>query len=281
VRKVISASRRTDLVAFFPGWLAEAVQKERAVFLAPSGRPSVVDLSPASVHTFVLWSKNFQNLIDNRDGLRDGLGRYDQLTFHFTITGLGGAPVEKEVPPAEAALGQLEPLLEIAGDPRRISLRFDPVIYWTENNETRSNLAFFDGLAGKAASLGIRDIRFSFAQWYGKSRRRAERAGFAFVDPPLEAKRIDARYLAGIAGRHGLNLFCCSQDFLADIPGIRPSACIDGRRLSGCHPEGLPAAVGKDRTQRRECRCTVSIDIGSYTQTCPHSCIYCYANPRV
>ncbi|MCK4557835.1 MAG: DUF1848 family protein [Candidatus Aminicenantes bacterium] len=33
--------------------------------------------------------------------------------------------------------------------------------------------------------------------------------------------------------------------------------------------------------QRAECRCTESIDIGSYTQSCPHSCLYCYANPRV
>jgi hypothetical protein len=281
VRKVISASRRTDLVAFFPDWLAEAIGKETAVFLAPSGRPSTVDLSPANVHTFVLWSKNFRNLIENRGGLRDGLKKYDQVYLHFTITGLGGTPVEREVPAPEDALRQLEPLLSVAGRPERISLRFDPVIYWKENGETRTNLRFFEPMAERAASLEIRDIRFSFAQWYGKSKRRAERLGFAYVDPGLAVKRREALYLAGIAGRHGLNLYCCSQDLLADIPGIRPSACIDGRLLQACHPEGLPVSVSKDRTQRRECRCTESVDIGSYTQTCPHSCVYCYANPKL
>jgi hypothetical protein len=281
VKKVISASRRTDLVAFFPDWLAEAVRKERAVFLGPSGRTSSVDLSPGNVHTFVLWSKNFRNVMENRGGLGDGLRKYDQLYFHFTITGLGGTPVEREVPAPEDALRQLEPLLSVAGRPERISLRFDPVIYWKENDEARTNLRFFEQMAQRAASLGIRDVRFSFAQWYGKSRRRAERLGFAFIDPEVEVKRKDARYLAGIAGQYGLKLYCCSQDFLADLPGIRPSACIDGRLLQAFHPERLPVSFNKDRTQRRECRCTESIDIGSYTQTCPHSCVYCYANPRV
>jgi hypothetical protein len=280
VKKVISASRRTDLVAFFPDWLAEAVRKENAVFRGPSGRTSSVDLSPGNVHTFVLWSKNFRNLIENRSGLREGLRKYGQLYFHFTITGLGGTLAEREVPPPEDALRQLERLLQLAGSARRISLRFDPVIYWMEGNEMRTNLPFFERLAVKAASLEIRDIRFSFAQWYGKSKRRAERLSFAYLDPPLEAKRKDSIYLAGIAGRHGLNLYCCSQDFVADIPGIRPSSCLDGRLLRAIHPEGAPVSVSKDRTQRRECRCTVSVDIGSYTQTCPHRCVYCYANPR-
>jgi hypothetical protein len=281
VKKVISASRRTDLVAFFPDWLAGAVCEEKAMVLGPSGRKITVDLNPGSVHTFVLWSKNFRNLIENRSGLRDGLGKYDQLYFHFTITGMGGTQVERAVPSPEEAMEQLEPLLSVAGLPGRISLRFDPVVYWTEGDEIRTNLRFFERLAEKAASSGIRDIRFSFAQWYGKSKRRAERLGFAYVDPALEVKRRDALYLAEAAGRNTLNLYCCSQDFLADLPGIQPSACIDGRFLQAVHPEGLPVSIGKDRAQRRECRCTESVDIGSYTQTCPHSCVYCYANPKL
>ena len=281
MKRVISASRRTDLVAFFPEWLAGAVRREKAIFLGPSGRISVADLSPGSVHTFVLWSKNFRNLIANRDRLRDDLRKYDQLYFHFTITGLGGTRVEKDVPVLEDALRQLEPLLVLAGRPERISLRFDPVIYWQEGEETRTNLPFFEKLAERAASLRIQDIRFSFAQWYGKSKRRAERLGIEFLDPEVEVKRKDASFLASMAGRYGLNLHCCSQDFLAAIPGIRPSACIDGRLLQAAHHRSLPVSLRKDRTQRRECRCTESVDIGSYAQTCPHSCVYCYANPKL
>ena len=281
MRKVISASRRTDLVAFFPEWLREAVRKERAEVLGPSGRVFVVDLSPESVHTFVLWSKNFENLVAERSGLRTGLKKYDQLYFHFTITGLGGTAVERGVPSPRAALGQIGPLIDLAGCPERVSLRFDPVIYWREKDGVKSNLGFFEELAGTAERLGVRNIRFSFAQWYGKSRRRAMKAGFPYVDPSPEEKRKDALFLSEIAGSHGLNLFICSQDFVSDVPGIRPSSCIDGRLLQELHPQGAPASLRKDRTQRRECRCTESVDIGSYAQACPHSCVYCYANPRL
>lgn len=280
MKRVISASRRTDLVAFFPDWLAEAVRAERAEVLGPSGRAHSVDLSPGRVHTFVLWSKSFENLIANAGGLLDGLRKYDQLYFHFTITGLGRTPVEREVPAPETALRQLEPLIALAGRPERVSLRFDPVIYWKEKDEVKTNLGFFESLAGRAAEKGIRDIRFSFAQWYGKSKRRAAKLGFPYLDPTAEQKREDASYLSRVARSHGLDLYVCSQDFVADVPLIRPSACIDGRLLQELHPQAAPVSVRKDRTQRRECRCTESVDIGSYTQACPHSCVYCYANPR-
>lgn len=281
MKKVISASRRTDLVAHFPDWLAGVVRAERAKVLGPSGRAYEVDLDPDKVHTFVLWSKNFENLIADREGLRGALQKYSQLYFHFTITGLGGSPVERGVPAARSALKQLESLLALAGRPERISVRFDPVIYWRENDEIKTNLRFFEELAPRAAGLGIRNLRMSFAQWYGKSKRRALKAGFPYVDPTIEEKRKDAAYLSAVARAHGLNLYVCGQDFAAEVPGILPSACIDGRLLQECHPGSAPASVAKDRTQRHECRCTESVDIGSYTQTCPHSCIYCYANPRL
>ena len=281
MKKVISASRRTDLVAFFPDWLAGVIRAEKADVLGPSGRVQAVDLRPESVHTFVLWSKNFAPLVTDAAGLRRALGKYGQLYFHFTITGLGGTTVEREVPEPQTALGQLEPLIQISGRPDRVSLRFDPVIYWREEGGVKTNLGFFEVLAERAAASGIRNIRMSFAQWYGKSRRRAEKMGFPFLDPTVEEKQRDALYLAGVARSCGLNLYACSQDFVAEVPGIRPSACIDGRLLQETHPDGLPVSVKKDRTQRRECRCTDSVDIGSYAQACPHSCVYCYANPAI
>jgi hypothetical protein len=281
MKKVISASRRTDLVAFFPEWLAAVITEEKAKVCGPSGRVYSVDLRPKHVHTLVLWSKNFENVIKNRNELRDALKKFDQVYFHFTITGLGGRLIEKLVPRPEAALRQLEPLVELAGRPERVSLRFDPVVYWVEGGRMRTNLSFLEKLAPEASRLGVRNIRFSFAQWYGKSRRRAAKHGFVYVDPPPGEKKKAALVLSDIAKAWGLQLFSCSQDFLAAVPGVKPSSCIDGALLQRLHPSGEPAALRKDKTQRRECRCTESVDIGSYTQSCPHSCLYCYANPRL
>lgn len=268
-------------MAFFPEWLSRVIHEEKALVCGPSGRTYQVDLNPQHTHTFVLWSKNFENFIANRCGLREALGRYDQLYLHFTITGLGNTFIEGGVPSSEQALLQLEPLVKIAGRPERISVRFDPVVYWKEQDSLRTNLRFFEKLAARLHPLGIRDIRFSFAQWYNKAKRRSEKQGFIYVDQPIEEKIKDARYLADTARRWGMNLYACSQSFLDDVPGVTASSCINGPWLERLHPDQAPASSKKDRTQRSDCRCTETVDIGSYTQFCPHSCLYCYANPKI
>jgi hypothetical protein len=279
MKTVISASRRTDLVAHFPEWLAGALRDRRARFIGPRGRAREADLSPAAVHTIVLWSKDFTNLIEDRHDLRRLLASYGQIYCHFTITGLGGTALEPGVPAPEAALSQLEPLAAIAGRPERVSLRFDPVVHWREGGVVRGNLCYFETAARRAAALGLRDVRTSFAQRYEKAVRRFLRAGLEFHDPSTEEKRAILARMASFAGSLGLRLHVCSQAFLADVPGVRASSCVDGRLLAELHPAGEAAPSGKDGSQRTDCMCTESLDIGSYAQACPHSCVYCYANP--
>jgi hypothetical protein len=279
MKTVISASRRTDLVAFFPEWLAAALRNKGVRVAGPRGRARDVDLDPRSVHTVVLWSKNFRNLIRNASGLRDLLGEYDQLFLHFTVTGLGGTPVEAGSPLPSAALAQLSALAGIAGRPERVTVRLDPVLSWRDGGSVRSNREFFGTLADAAAGCGVRDVRMSFAQWYKRARARAAARGFAFIDPPEEEKRAVAAELAAAAAERGLTLHACTQPLLAGVPGIRLSACIDGRLLERLHPERAPASRRKDAGQRAGCLCTESRDIGSYAQSCPHGCVYCYANP--
>jgi hypothetical protein len=280
-KKIISASRRTDLVAFFPEWLAKAVRMEEAKVFGPSGHTYTVDLNPHTVHTVVLWSKNFANLIDTYCGLRDECQKYDQLYLHFTITGLGGSFIEQGVPPAQIALSQMDSLIEFVGTSRRVSVRFDPIVYWLEDDKERTNLHYFEELAPILKNKGIRDVRISFTQWYNKAKRRAAKERFVYIDPPLDKKVEDARYLRQVAETYGIDLYVCSQTSISEAANIRPSACIDGILLQGLHPVKDPVSTKKDRTQRKECLCSESVDIGSYTQFCPHSCIYCYANPKL
>jgi hypothetical protein len=282
MKTVISASRRTDLPALFPGVLAGFLRAERARVLGPRGGMRDVDLAPTAVHTIVLWSKDFAPLLTNAAGLRDALAKYDQAYFLFTVTGLGGTPLEPAVPAPAAALAQLPALVALAGHPRRVSLRFDPVVFWRDGaGLLTSNLDFFAAAADAAARAGLTDVRFSAAQWYRKAGRRARARGFAYADPPDEAKRNAAAQLAETAAACGLRLHACAQAFLSEVPGIFASSCIDGRLLGELHPRRDGAPTAKDRSQRAACGCTVSVDIGSYAQTCAHGCVYCYANPRI
>lgn len=86
------------------------------------------------------------------------------------------------------------------------------------------------------------------------------------IDPELMEKafshdRILMNYLDGFR--------CEDSDGQADM--FTP----DEERKTGFNWSKL-----KDRGQRRECGCAESKDIGMYN-TCPHKCVYCYANPNL
>ena len=281
MRKVISASRRTDLIAFFPNWLSEVIQAGAALVMGPSGHSYTVDLSPDNVHTVVLWSKDFSNLIADVHGVKTALSRYEQLYLLFTITGLGGTVIEQGVPFPAPAVDQLDALIDIVGSSERISVRFDPVVFWFDEQGLNTNLHFFKALAPELSMRGIKAVRFSFAQWYNKALSRAKKYNFDYFDPPEEEKLDYTRKMASIALDAGINLYACSQRFLAQVDGVERSSCIDGNLLERLHPSALPVSKNKDKSQRRECCCTESVDIGSYTQHCPHCCLYCYANPKI
>ncbi len=274
---VISASRRTDLPGRYPHWLAEALGAGEALVERPyGGGVRRVSLDPAGVHSLVLFSKDYSPLLRDEFGLRSALERHRQVCCHFTITGLGGTRLEPGVPPMSQALEQLAPLAAWLGDSRRLTVRFDPIVYWVEAGEVLSNLDAAETVLEASASVGVRQVRVSFAAIYRKMARR----GVEWHDPPWKEKVALARGLVARAEALGLSLSACSQPQLA-AAGVLQTGCIDGALLSHLHPDGLAAPRGKDRGQRADCLCTPSVDIGSYGMTCPNGCLYCYANPRL
>ena len=112
-RRVISASRRVELVACYPGVLAGALRQK---------------CPPDRTHSVVLWSKDPRNLL--RPGpLRDTLATYRQLYLHFTVTGMGGSFLEPRVLPHAEALALLPELVRFLGTARRIRIRFAPIVH--------------------------------------------------------------------------------------------------------------------------------------------------------
>jgi hypothetical protein len=278
MRQVISASRRTDLPMHFPRWLAQVIRKGQAEVPQPySGGIRLVSLRPEDVHTVVLWSKDFSPLLADEGGLRQVLTRYDQLFCHLTITGLGESPLEPNIPPWTDVAQQLPELIEFAGHPRRVTVRFDPIIHWRDYGEIKSNFPLAGEILKRCATYGVETVCTSFATLYGKVRRRK---GWDWYDPSLAERLRMAGELVSFAESLGLTIYGCSDRSLQEV-GAMPSRCIDGELLSGLHPQRLPAQTGKDSGQRPECGCTPSVDIGSYNMRCPNGCRYCYANPVI
>ncbi len=273
---VISCSRRTDIPRCYPHWLEEKLVAGEVVFRAPRSGVRSVSLAAEAVHSLVLWSKDYGALLKRPRLLR----RLHDLNpfFHFTITGLGNSFWEPAIPAWHETISQMEKLVNEFGA-GRVNWRFDPVLFWPEKSGLASNLPMFARLGAAVAGLGISGCTFSFAHWYSKSRRRAQKQGFEFVDPVPDAKLEAAATMAGEAARLGIRLATCSNDALLAAPGIAKGHCIDGDLLNNLRGGGAAASSAKDRSQRTECGCTSSIDIGSYAQRCSGGhCVYCYAN---
>jgi hypothetical protein len=92
------------------------------------------------------------------------------------------------------------------------------------------------------------------------------------VEPDLALKLELAAALADASARLGLELHACCEDELLAVPGILKARCLD----VGLLPV-VPHGVAKQKPTRPECACHDSRDIGYY-DSCPHGCIYCYAN---
>jgi len=246
------------MVATDPGGLAD-----RLATLCP----------PENVHSVVLWTKNADNIL-HHPALAAQLRRYDQLFIHYSITGLGATILEPGVPPVEMAFSHLAPLIDMTGDPRRLCVRFDPIVHFLlpEGREI-TNLGFFSPLAEELARHRIENAVTSWVQIYGKVARRLQRHGITPLTVEPEQRIRQGKALQKIARDHGIDLRGCC------VPGWPVSHCIDGAFLNQLHPRGYRASEKRARGQRPLCGCTESWDIGWY-YTCTGGCLYCYGRPR-
>jgi hypothetical protein len=115
---------------------------------------------------------------------------------------------------------------------------------------------------------------FSFATYYGKVTRQLQQAHIRFFDPPLAEKQALIEKMANVADEHGIALYACCQDGLA-AEKVQKAHCVDGDLLAELFPDR--PMVSQPKPTRDQCGCVASRDIGMY-DTCPHGCVYCYAN---
>ena len=257
--QIISASRRTDMIASDPANLVARLEEK-----AP----------PTTTHTIVLWTKNPQNILSNK-ALRNRLLQYEQLFLHLSITGLGGTSLEPRVPKPNSVLSLLPSLINFVQGPERISIRFDPIVHFKmPDGSFICNLSFFEKLAPTLAQHKLHHVVTSWVQIYGKVSRRLQKLGIRPVSLTDDKRQKETVWLQNRAREHGIELRGCC------VPGWTKFRCIDAGRLNQLHPRGRVADSRKAGGQRPLCGCSKSLDIGWYS-LCIHGCIYCYGNPQI
>jgi hypothetical protein len=264
---IISASRRTDIPAFYSEWFVNRLRDGYALIQNPRNphRLGRVELAPDKVDCIVFWTKNPLPMLGG-PGAPDTLGTLDRMGykyyFEFTLTPYGRS-TERNLPPKERLVETFQRLSERIG-PNRVDWRYDPVLI-THDFPVAYHLEQFEKLC---------DVLYS----------KTKRCVLSFVDQYRHLKDVPgiqsdailavAEGFSRIAEKYSLPLLTCAEAVYLEQFSIAHAACIDKRKIESILGTAIEAK--KDEGQRPACGCIASVDIGAY-DTCPHGCAYCYA----
>jgi hypothetical protein len=266
---IVSASRRTDLPAYYPDWLMGRIAAGYCLVRNPYNAKSLrrVSLEPEDLDLLVLWTRDPRPIMPRLRELDErGLRYY----FQVTITGYPPA-MEALAPPLGDSICALCELADRVG-PGRALWRYDPVILSRDLDADRHR-AVFGEIAARLEGRTER-VTLSIVDEYAGTRSRLGRAGFP------DASFREADYLplladlAGIAKARGMRPLACAEKVDLAPLGIEAGACVDSEPAAS---QRGASAERRDPGQRGACRCAPSVDIGAYG-TCPRGCAYCYAN---
>ena len=275
---IISASRRTDIPAFYGEWFAGRVREGYFIRINPfnPAQRKKISLERPEVDAFVFWTKypaafmKYLALLDT-----EGYNYY----FLYTLNDYP-ALFEPGVPGLAARIDAFLRLSAALG-PERVIWRYDPIII-SRTTPVEYHLEAFTRLAERLSGSAKRVI-ISFLDLYPKVKRRLERMGSGeeldLTDPREagERERLERlmAHLSKAAVENGLEIYSCAEKIDLSRCGVKPSSCIDAALLNRLF--GLKLPQTKDPAQRPECRCAPAVDMGVY-DTCGFHCGYCYAN---
>lgn len=267
---IISASRRTDLPAYYSKWFFRRLQEGYVLVRNPVNPRQVsrVSLSPEVVDGFVFWTKNPTPMIPWLDKLPDC-----PYYFQVTLTPYD-EQIERYLPSKrKVILPAMRQLARQIG-PERVVWRYDPV-FLTERYSVDFHKKAFAQIARLLRGNTVRCV-ISFLDWYPPMEKRLR----PLAPRPLggdEMRELAASF-GQAAAENGMRIFTCAET--ADLSGfgVEHGCCIDRDLLERIG--GRPLCAEKDRSQRAACGCVQSVDIGAY-DTCPGGCLYCYADHGV
>jgi hypothetical protein len=262
---IISASRRTDIPAFFAKEFKQ--QWDSGTLIVPKGKAEKTykTINTTDVDCVVYWTKNPRPLME--------LGfPHVPTVINFTITSYG-TDLEPQVPRKGGPDGLIELFKSLARrySPSAMQWRYDPILYVKDQGIDFDYHVKWHKRLCEALSIYSDKCIFSFVSIYGKLKSKFARLGITI---PEEQEQLDLiTQLVKHTTDAGMTLeSCCDIIDFTKVGAVR-SHCIDGALISALTGKEFS---GKDWSQRKACGCIQSVDIGSY-HTCKHGCVYCYA----
>jgi len=311
IPEIISASRSTDIPAFYADWFFYRLKVGYSAWINPFNRVKGY-VSYKNTRFIVFWSKNPRPLLKHLNELREkNIGCYVQYSLNDYGEGL-----EPGVHPLTERIETFKLLVEALGE-GHVIWRFDPLIL-TDGVDIEILLKKIENIGDQLKGF-TEKLVFSFADIhiYRRVKNNLEKEKIPYKEWSSTDMREFAAKLLELNKKWKYELATCAEDpgiGLKDF-GIKPNHCIDDALMirfayedkilmnalnvdinpmpqpdifgnvmplpaeAIVLPNGTYAIRGdnKDKGQRLFCGCMCSKDIGEYN-TCVHLCKYCYAN---
>lgn len=307
---IVSASRSTDIPAFYADWFFKRLEIGYSAWTNPfNGVKSYVSYD--KTRFVVFWSKNPRPLLNHFDELKKrGIGCYIQ----YSLNDYEEEKLERGVPPIAERIDTFKKLVDALGF-GGVIWRFDPLML-TDDIDIDKLLMKIENIGDQLKGYTDKLV-FSFADiaLYRKVKSNLEANGIPYHEWTEEQMKDFAGRLVELNKRKGWNYKLATCGERGRYPGVEPNHCIDDELIirrayhdkelmaflkASIKPmpkqdlfgesEPLPADAiilgngqyatrgdNRDKGQREFCGCMKSKDIGEYN-TCVHLCEYCYAN---
>lgn len=306
---IISASRSTDIPAFFARWFMNRLAKGHCAWYNPFNRQKMY-ISFKKCKVIVFWTKNPKPILPYLHELDErGIHYY----FQVTLNDYEKEKLEPNVPSVDERVETFRRLSDMIGK-EKVIWRFDPLII-TPDITPRDLLTRIWNVGNKLKGYTDKLV-FSFVdiKAYRKVQNNLVRETPFFTNENVwDAEASHVQRLEIVRGLQKMReawhirgwdveMATCAEDIDLEAHGIGHNRCIDGELMKRIFSDDeelvyylhtlkwperdifgqLPPLLDKskdvkDSGQRKACGCMVSKDIGMYN-TCRHFCVYCYAN---
>ncbi len=306
---IISASRSTDIPAFYAKWFFNRLAKGYCAWYNPFNQQKMY-ISFKNCRVVVFWTKNPEPIMPYLHELDE---RNIHYYFQVTLNDYVKEGFEPNVASVEKRVETFKRLSDKIGK-EKVIWRFDPLII-TPTIGPRELLKRIWKIGNQLKGYTDKLV-FSFVdvKAYRKVQNNLVKETMFFTKEDVEnAEANHAQRIEIVEGLQKIRnawhqegwdvkMATCAEDIDLEAYGIEHNRCIDGELMKRLFSEDeelvyylhtlkwperdmfgqLPPIPEKkknvkDTGQRKICGCMVSKDIGMYN-TCRHFCVYCYAN---
>jgi hypothetical protein len=270
---IISASRRTDLPAFYGQWFMNRIRAGYCEVPNPFNPFQVaqVSLRPEDVDVIAFWTRDPAPMLPHLRELDERGFRY---YFLYTVMD-NPRSIDPHCPSVTNSLNTFRALVDLVG-PDRVIWRYDPVTFTPHTGPEFHEQAFLR-IAGALKGYTHRCI-ISTMNLYRKTMIRLAQKGIQITLPEEKVFEHLMRSMAGEARNKGMEICGCATPLELGQYGIKHGKCVDDSYIKRVF--GVDVTRRKDPSQRKACGCVISKDIGMY-DTCLFGCLYCYATSSV